>query len=153
MICTTWCQLDFSCISHEWLFTWMFGVCCCCNLIMLMIGVIVWCMYLAPENIPGAIVLWLVWLYDECTWHHKTFLVQLYWHLAIKLHCVVNTQHMSKEVFFSFLHLLTTYPLLWKALILPLQNFLFFFQTATVQKQLSNTMTQQFLHLYIKNWF
>ena len=60
---------------------------------------------------------------------------------------------MRKEVFFSFLHLLTTHPLLWKALILPLQNFLFFFQTATVQKQLSNTMTQQFLHLYIKNWF
>ena len=26
---------------------------------------------------------------DECTWHHKTFLVQLYWHLAIKLYCVV----------------------------------------------------------------
>ena len=22
---------------------------------------------------------------DECTWHHKTFLRQLYWHLAIKL--------------------------------------------------------------------
>ena len=25
---------------------------------------------------------------DECTWHHKTFLVQLYWHLAIKLYCI-----------------------------------------------------------------
>ena len=24
---------------------------------------------------------------DECTWHHKTFLVQLYRHLAIKLNC------------------------------------------------------------------
>ena len=25
---------------------------------------------------------------DECTWHHKTFLVQwVYWHLAIKLYC------------------------------------------------------------------
>ena len=23
---------------------------------------------------------------DECTWHHKTFLVQLYCHLAIKLY-------------------------------------------------------------------
>ena len=26
---------------------------------------------------------------DECTWHHKTFLVQLYWHLAVKLYCIV----------------------------------------------------------------
>ena len=27
---------------------------------------------------------------DECTWHHKTFLLQLvYWHLAIKLYCIV----------------------------------------------------------------
>ena len=27
---------------------------------------------------------------DECTWHHKTFLVQsVYWHLAIKLYCIV----------------------------------------------------------------
>ena len=33
-------------------------------------------------------VLRLVWMCDECTWHHKTFLVQLYWHLAVKLYCV-----------------------------------------------------------------
>ena len=26
-------------------------------------------------------------LNNECTWHHKTFLVQLYWHLVIKLYC------------------------------------------------------------------
>ena len=26
---------------------------------------------------------------DECTWHHKTFLVQLYWHMAIKLCCII----------------------------------------------------------------
>ena len=33
-------------------------------------------------------VLWLEWMRDECTWHHKTFLVQSeYWHLAIKLYC------------------------------------------------------------------
>ena len=24
---------------------------------------------------------------DECAWHHKTLLLQLYWHLAIKLYC------------------------------------------------------------------
>ena len=35
-------------------------------------------------------VLWLEWMCDECTWHHKTFLVQsVYWHLAIKLYCIV----------------------------------------------------------------
>ena len=28
----------------------------------------------------------LEWMPDECTWHHKTFPVQLYWHLAIKLY-------------------------------------------------------------------
>ena len=27
---------------------------------------------------------------DQCTWHHKTFLGQLYWHLAIKLYCIVR---------------------------------------------------------------
>ena len=26
---------------------------------------------------------------DGCTWHHKTFLVQLYWHLAVKLYYIV----------------------------------------------------------------
>ena len=25
---------------------------------------------------------------DECTWRHKTFLVKLFWHLAIKLYCI-----------------------------------------------------------------
>ena len=35
-------------------------------------------------------VLWLKWMWDECTWHHEIFLVQsLYWHLAIKLYCIV----------------------------------------------------------------
>ena len=51
-------------LLQEWLFTRMF-VCCCCNLMLfLMIGVNVWWVYLAPP-----------------------FLVQLCWHLAIKLHC------------------------------------------------------------------
>lgn len=27
---------------------------------------------------------------DECTWHHNTFLMQLYWHLAIQLYCIVT---------------------------------------------------------------
>ena len=28
---------------------------------------------------------------DECTWHHKTFLVQsVHWHLAIKLYCMLK---------------------------------------------------------------
>ena len=35
-------------------------------------------------------VLWLVWVCDVCIWHHKTFLVQLYWHLGIKLNCTVH---------------------------------------------------------------
>ena len=27
---------------------------------------------------------------DECIWHHKTFLVQsVYWHLAIKMYCIL----------------------------------------------------------------
>ena len=26
---------------------------------------------------------------DECTWHHKTFLMQLYWYWAIKLYCYI----------------------------------------------------------------
>ena len=33
-------------------------------------------------------VLWLAWMCDECTWHHKTFLMELYWLLAIKLYCI-----------------------------------------------------------------
>ena len=32
----------------------------------------------------------LAWMCDECTWHHKTFPVQLYWHLEIKLCCIVS---------------------------------------------------------------
>ena len=40
------------------LFTWMF-VCCCCSLMMFMIGVNVWWVYLALQNIPSAIVLTL----------------------------------------------------------------------------------------------
>ena len=34
--------------------------------------------------------LWQVWIRDECTWRHKTFLVQLYCHLAIQLFCFVS---------------------------------------------------------------
>ena len=33
---------------------------------------------------------------DDCTWHHKTFLVQLYWHFAIKLYCIVAELHCFK---------------------------------------------------------
>ena len=66
---------------------------------------------------------------------------------ALQISIIIIIIIISKEVFFSFLHLLITHPLLWKALIFPFQNLLFFFQTATVQKQLSNTMRQQFLHL------
>ena len=55
-------RLDVSWISHvfiyEWLFTWLF-VCCCCNQWCFMIGVSVWWVYLAPENIPSATVLTL----------------------------------------------------------------------------------------------
>ena len=28
-------------------------------------------------------------MWDGCTWHDKTFLVELYWHLAIKLYYIV----------------------------------------------------------------
>ena len=41
-------------------------VCCYCNLVQFAI-------------------FWLAWMYDECTWYHKTFLV----HLATKLYCVI----------------------------------------------------------------
>ena len=41
-------------------------VCCYCNLVQFAI-------------------FWLAWMYDECTWYHKTFLV----HLASKLYCVI----------------------------------------------------------------
>ena len=34
---------------------------------------------------------------DECTWHHKTFLVQLYWHLAIKLYCIVFVSSLGSQ--------------------------------------------------------
>ena len=35
--------------------------------------------------------LWLEWMCDECTRHHKTFLEQsVYWHLAIQLYCIVK---------------------------------------------------------------
>ena len=37
-------------------------------------------------------VIWLAWICDDCTWHHKTFPEQLHWHLAIKLYCVVLYQ-------------------------------------------------------------
>ena len=70
---TCFCTLHFDSIFlimlrcvliYEWLFTRMFL--CCCIFIFI-----------------------FVWMSDECTWHHKTFLVQLYWHLAIKLHCTL----------------------------------------------------------------
>ena len=32
---------------------------------------------------------WRAWVCG-CTWHHKTFLVQLHWHLAVKLYCVIS---------------------------------------------------------------
>ena len=35
-------------------------------------------------------------IFMECTWHHKTFM-QLYWHLAIKVYCLYNTQ-MSRNL-------------------------------------------------------
>ena len=38
-------------------------------------------------------VLWLVWMCDECTWHHKTFLVQWCWHLAIKLYWTLTESY------------------------------------------------------------
>ena len=35
---------------------------------------------------------------DECTWHHKTFLVQsVYWHLAIKLYCIVLYWYLDTD--------------------------------------------------------
>ena len=36
------------------------------------------------------VVLWLAWMCGECAWDHKTFLVQIYWHLVIKPHCIVR---------------------------------------------------------------
>ena len=69
-LCQWYAQLDVSWIFHvfiyEWLFTQIF-VCCCCNLMM-------------------------VWMCDECTWHYKTFLVQLYWHLTIKMYRIAQWQ-------------------------------------------------------------
>ena len=42
-------------------------------------------------------VLWLEWMCDECTWHHKTFLMQsVYWHLAIKLYCILYCKCMPE---------------------------------------------------------
>ena len=38
------------------------------------------------------VVFRLVWLCDECTWHHKTFLVQLHSDLAIKLCYILQLQ-------------------------------------------------------------
>ena len=36
---------------------------------------------------------------DECTWHHKTFLVQsVYWHLAIKLYCIVTSTEARRPI-------------------------------------------------------
>ena len=32
------------------------------------------------------------------TWHHRTFPVQLYWHLAIKLYCIVNPASLLQNV-------------------------------------------------------
>ena len=35
---------------------------------------------------------------DECTWHHKTSLVQsVYWHLATKLYCCISLTHTSLD--------------------------------------------------------
>ena len=54
---------------------------------------------------------------DACTWHHKTFLGQLYWHLAIKLHC-------TAVVLFTMDDLRTPYPPTTMAHLLPLFTLL-----------------------------
>ena len=59
---TSWISRVF---IYEWLFTCM--PVCCCSLMMF---------YDWSESMCG-----------ECTCHHKTFLVRLCWHLAIKLYC------------------------------------------------------------------
>ena len=45
-------------------------------------------------------VLWLAWMCNESTWHHKTFLAQLYWHLAMKLQSIVLTLSNEAPVYF-----------------------------------------------------
>ena len=50
-------QLDVSWIFHVFIYEWIFTQFCCCNLMMFTIGVNVWWTYLAPQNIPSAIVL------------------------------------------------------------------------------------------------
>ena len=45
---------------------------------------------------------------DECTWHYKTFLMQMYWHLAIKLYCLalyVTKDWQTTVLLFPFQHL------------------------------------------------
>ena len=39
---------------------------------------------------------------DKWTWHHKTFLMQLYWHLAIKLYCTKSCFLKPVKTMFSF---------------------------------------------------
>ena len=68
VICAAWCQWDFSCSYLCWM-TFYQDV------------------YLLLSQLN---VLWLEWMCDECTWHHKTVLVQsVYWHLAIKWYCII----------------------------------------------------------------
>ena len=42
------------------------------------------------------VALWLAWMCDECTWHHKTFLAQWYRHLAIS--CIIRYLTADKIV-------------------------------------------------------
>ena len=77
VICTAWCQWDFSCFYLRWM-TFYQDV------------------YLLLWQLN---ILWLEWLCDECTWQHKTFLVQsAYWHLAIKLYCIIILNQLKPKL-------------------------------------------------------
>ena len=49
-------------------------------------------------------VLWLAQLCDEWTWHHKTFLLQLYWHQAIRPYCILTKPllHQATGLFLDY---------------------------------------------------
>jgi len=77
VICTAWCQWDFSCFYLRWM-TFYEDV------------------YLLLWQLN---ILWLEWLCNECTWQHKTFLVQsAYWHLAIKLYCIIILNQLKPKL-------------------------------------------------------
>ena len=75
VLCTASCQLDFSRI---------------CLWVTIYLDV---CLLLLYFND----VLWREWMCDECTWHHKTFLEQLYWHLATKMYCNYERKKGKQE--------------------------------------------------------